>query len=142
MNIEVIALCDAAIQSGGKLSILGAFDTIGLPQVPAVHPQCAIALRIRFSPIEDGSHRVKINIADEDGNLVVPSIEGNVSIKPRRGQGSVTANLIFNIQRLKLDKYGQYSIDVAVDGRQEASLPLFVKELKKSAQPSVETSRG
>ena len=142
MNIEVIALCDAAIQSGGKLSILGAFDTIGLPQVPAVHPQCAIALRIRFSPIEDGNHRVKINIVDEDGNLVVPSIEGNVTIKPRRGQSCVTANLILNMQRLKLDNYGQYSIDVAVDGRQEASLPLFVKELKKSAQPSVETGRG
>lgn len=135
MNIEVIALCDAATESGGKLNILGARDTIWLPQVPAVHPQCAIALRIRFSPIEEGNHRIKINIADEDGNLVVPSLNGNVSIKPRGGQSSVTANLILNIQRLKFGKFGQYSVDVALDGRQEASLPLFVKDAKELKKP-------
>jgi hypothetical protein len=28
---------------------------------------------------------------------------------------------------LKLPKFGEYSIDLAIDGRHEASFPLFVK---------------
>ena len=39
MNIQVAVLCDAATEENGKLSLLGAFDTIYAPQMPAVHPQ-------------------------------------------------------------------------------------------------------
>jgi hypothetical protein len=38
-----------------------------------------------------------------------------------------------DIQQLKLPKFGEYSIDLAVDGRAEASLPLYVKKLNEPA---------
>jgi hypothetical protein len=31
------------------------------------------------------------------------------------------------IQQLKLPNYGEYSIDLGIDGRHEASIPLFVR---------------
>lgn len=132
MKIEVIALCDAATDSQGKLNILGAFDCIWANQLPAAHPQCAIALRVRFSRIEEGNHKIKINVVDFDGNMVVPGFDGNVAIRIKPGDEYAVANLILNIQRLKLDKLGEYSIDVAVDGRLEASLPFFVKQSSKT----------
>ena len=52
MNIEVFSLCDAATIEGGKLNMLGAFDTIMAEKVPVVHPQCTIALRLRFNASE------------------------------------------------------------------------------------------
>jgi hypothetical protein len=41
----------------------------------------------------------------------------------------VSRNFIVNIQHLKFEKPGLYSIDLAMDGRQEGSIPLLVKHL-------------
>lgn len=129
MNVEVFALCDAAADYHGKLNILGTFDTIWSQQMPAVHPLCAVALRLRFSKIEEGDHKVKINIIDEDGKPVVKSVEGNVNVQFRdAGRTSLAVNMILHLQGLKVMKYGEYAIDLAVDGRHEASLPLYVHQ--------------
>jgi len=130
MKVELFVLCDAAADYDGKLSILGTFDTIWAKQVPAVHPQCAIALRARFSRIEEGDHMVRINIVDEDGKAVVPSLEAGVHVKFPERPSAVSVNMIFNIQGLKINAYGEYSIDLAIDGRHEASLPLYINRMK------------
>jgi hypothetical protein len=128
MIIEIISLCDAATDSQGKLNILGTFDTIWTRQVPMVYPQCAVAMRIRFTRIEEGEHRLKINILNEDGKLAMPSLDATIKVVFSHESDSAVTNLILNIQQLKLEKHGQYAIDVAINGRQEASLPLFVRE--------------
>ena len=126
MNIEVYSLCDAATNDMGKLSMLGVFDTIGAKQLPVVHPQCAIALRIRFENIERGEHRVTVTFVDFDGKNIIQPMNGTINVNFPDGQRSGSANLILNIQRLNLERYGEYSIDLAIDGRSEGSLPLLV----------------
>jgi len=130
MNIEVYSLCDAATNDMGKLNMLGAFDTILASQLPVIHPQCAIALRIRFESIERGEHKVAVTFVDLDGKNIIPPANGAINVDFRDGQRSGSANLILNIQNLKLEKYGEYSIDLAIDGRSEGSLPLFVIQPK------------
>jgi hypothetical protein len=131
MNIEVFSLCDAAtVDVAGKLNVLGAFDTIWSGNMPAVYPQCAIALRIRFENIERGEHRVTVNFVDLDGKHIIPSANGKIDINFPDEQRSGSANLVINLQMLKLGNYGEYSIDLAIDSRKEASLPLFVREKK------------
>jgi hypothetical protein len=131
MNIEVFSLCDAAtVDVAGKLNVLGAFDTIWSLKIPTVYPQCAIALRIRFENIERGEHRVAVNFVDLDGKHIIPGANGTININFSDEQRSGSANLVFNLQMLKLEKYGEYSIDLAVDTKKEASLPLFVRERK------------
>ena len=127
MNIQIAVLCDAATDYGGKLNILGTFDTIITSQLPAVHPQCSIALRLSFSKIEEGSHKVKMNFVDEDGRFVMPSIDMPVDVVVPNELNFLVRNFVINIQQLKFDKPGQYSIDLAVDGRQETSIPLLVR---------------
>ncbi|MBC8001273.1 MAG: hypothetical protein H7X97_01680 [Opitutaceae bacterium] len=41
----------------------------------------------------------------------------------------MSRNLVINIQQLKFDRPGLYSIDVALDNRSETSVPLLVKLL-------------
>jgi hypothetical protein len=130
VRIEIFALCDAATGDLGKLCMLGAFDTIWAKETPAVHPQCAIALRVRFERIERGEHKVVVHFVDHDGKNVIPPAQGAVKMNFGDEQSSGVANLIFNIQGLKLESFGEYSIDLAVDGQQMASLPLFVRERK------------
>ncbi len=128
MNIEIFSLCDAAtVDAAGKLNVLGAFDTIWTDDIPTVYPQCSIALRIRFENIERGEHRVMVNFVDLDGKHIIPSANGVININFSNEQKSGSANLVLNIQMLKIEKYGEYSIDLAIDGRREASLPLFIK---------------
>ena len=57
-----------------------------------------------------------------------PLPAGSININFPDDQRSGSANLVLNLQMLKLEKHGEYSIDLAVDGRDEASLPLFVRE--------------
>ncbi|UCE98961.1 MAG: hypothetical protein JSV82_07205 [Planctomycetota bacterium] len=129
MNIEAFLLCDCATDSQGKLNVLGAFDSIYAKQVPVVYPACTIAARIRFSKIEEGQHSIRINVIDEDGREVAPRLENKISVKAPDGVDSSVVNLILNLQRLKLEDYGEYRIDLAIDNRLEGSLPFSVRKV-------------
>lgn len=128
MQIEVFSLCDAATVSGGKLNMLGVFDTIWARKIPTAYPYCVVALRIRFESDERGEHRVSVNFVDLDGKHIIPSVSGTINVSFPEEQRARSANLIFSIQGLKLERYSQYSIDLAIDNRRERSLPLFVRK--------------
>ncbi len=128
MNIEAFLLCDCATDSFGKLNVLGAFDSIHAAEMPHVHPACTIAIRIRFSGTEHGQHQMRLNVIDIDGKSIVPKLEGQVNVPAKKDTNSVAVNMILNLQRLKFESFGEYRVDFAIDGRQEASLPFHVKE--------------
>jgi hypothetical protein len=126
MNIDAFLLCDAATDSQGKLNVLGAFDTIFAKSVPVVHPQCAVAIRIRLSRSEQGEHKFAVHFVDANGKHIIPQVEGGFNVALNDTSGSV--NLIFNIQGLKLESYGEYGVTLLIDGKDSVRLPLFVKE--------------
>lgn len=132
MKIEVFALCDAATDNRGKLNLLGTFDQIYAAQMPVIHPACAIALRLRFDKMEEGAHKVKLDLVNPDGIPVFQPMEGEV--KPRMGDdvGSVAVNLILNFQHVKFNEYADYQINLAVDDMALASLPLRVRRMPKA----------
>lgn len=135
MDIEIFTLCDAATEYAGKLNLLGTFDRIIASQLPAVHPHCAVALRIRFERIEEGEHRIKIKLVDSDGQEIFPGLEGRIQVKMPADVFSVCANLILNLNGLKFAQAGAYALNLAVDGRHEKSLPIYVTLREGSAQP-------
>ncbi len=129
MKIEVFALCDAATDNHGKLNILGTFDQIYAAKLPVVHPACAIALRIRFDKMEEGAHKVSLQMVNPDGIPVFQSMEGEVN--PRMGEdiGSVAVNLILNFQNVKFDVFADYQVNLAIDDETLSTLPLRVRKL-------------
>jgi len=128
MRVEIFSLCDAATADGGKLNMLGVFDSIWTSKMPNIHPQCTIALRIRFERNEQGSHCIMVNFVNEDGKHIIPTANGTVNVQFPDNQRSGSANVVLNIQGLKIGQYGEYSIDLSIDGRNLSSLPLFVKK--------------
>lgn len=134
MDIQIAVLCDAATDNAGKLNLLGTFDTIYTSQLPAVHPHCAIALRTTFGKVEEGKHTVKMSFVDEDGKPVLQLPEMPVDVVVPDETIFLSRNFIVNIQGLKFEKQGLYSIDIAVDGRQERSIPLLVRLMTKQQQ--------
>ena len=130
MNVELFVVCEAATDHQGKINILGTFDSIQGGAVPVVHPHCAVAARLRFSKSEEGEHLIKINIIDEDGKPVVQPFETKGDVRfggvPRT---SIAVNMILNLQGLKFASFGEYAVDLSVDGKHVSSLPLTVSQM-------------
>ncbi len=131
MNIEIFTLCDAAADYQGRLNILGVFDTIFAAQMPAVHPFCSVALRMRFQRTERGQHMLRLDIVDDDGKVVLPEIEATFNVEMPGNSQVASANLVLNLGQLQFQSYGEYAINLAIDARQEASLPFWVREPRK-----------
>jgi len=127
MNIQVAVLCDAATDDNGKLNLLGSFDTIFTPQLPALHPQCAVALRVTFNPGDEGPHKLMLNFVNADGHSIMRPIEIPVAVKLPDDVHFLTRNFIVNIQQLKFAEAGLYSVDVRLDDKSQAGIPLLVK---------------
>ena len=127
MKVEIFTLCDAATtDAAGKLNILGSFDRLGAKQAPVTHPQCALAIKLRFERLEEGPKRIRIAFVDSDGASVTPTLDATAQVRFGPADSTATASLVFVIQQLKLPRFGEYSIDLAVDDRHEASIPLIV----------------
>ena len=129
MNVQVAVLCDAATDDNGKMNLLGAFDTIYAQQLPAVHPQCAVALRVTFAADDEGKRKLKLNFINADGRAIMPAIEVPVAVALPDDAHFLTRNFIVNIQQLKFAEAGLYSVDVRLDDKSHASIPLLVKNI-------------
>ena len=88
----------------------------------------AIALRIRFESIEEGEHKLLVNFVNVDGKHVIPTMHAKVNINFPQGQKSSSVNTVLYLQMLRFDQCGEFSIDLAIDGKKEASLPLYLRE--------------
>jgi hypothetical protein len=130
MKIELLALADFAADYGGKLSVVGIFDTIFARQMPAVHPHCCLAVKIRFYREEEGQKRLRLLICDDDGKLVLPAMEIPIQVNIPPGAESNTIQVVANIAGMKIETFGEYSIDLELDGRHEGSTPLFARQMK------------
>ena len=128
MDIEAFLLCECATESEGKLNVLGAFVNIFAMQMPFVFPACSVAARIRFERIEEGKHKVKLQMIDEDGKSIGPKLSGGINVRFGEDLDLVVTNFVLNIQRLKFEKYGKYRIDLAIDGKIVSSLPFIVRK--------------
>lgn len=131
MNIQVAVLCDAATDDNGKLNLLGAFDTIFAPQFPAVHPQCTVALRVTFMSGDEGDRKLKLNFVNADGRSIMPPIEIPAVVAFPDDAHFLTRNFVVNIQGLKFTEAGLYSVDVRLDDKSKANIPLWVKNLPR-----------
>jgi hypothetical protein len=130
MRVEIFTLCDAAtVDVSGKLNILGSFDRLNVREAPVTHPQCSLAMKLRFERVEEGQKRIRITFIDSDGTAVMPPLEATVDVQ-FRGEDATAASLALNIHQLRLPRFGEYSIDLAVNDRQEASSPLYVSAVR------------
>src|SRR5438552_18027531 len=98
MRVEIFTLCDAATtDAAGKLNILGSFDRLNAREAPVTHPQCALALKLRFERLEEGQKRVRIAFVDSDGASVMPTLGTTTRVQFRHEDSSATASLLLVI---------------------------------------------
>jgi hypothetical protein len=136
MNLDVFTLCDfAQTVPGNKMNIIGTFRTIMARQTPVVHPVCALAILMRFEQIEQGTKNIRVSIIDSDGRAITPTLDAQLNVQISSDASDASVPFVLVIQQISLPRFGEYSIDLAVDGRQEASIPLYVRQAPQQQLP-------
>lgn len=114
MQIKYSFLCEAAnITHTGNLNVLGIFDNINAKNFPCVHPHCVYIARISFHRSEIGRHPFKLSFIDDDGNEVIPPLNGEIAAS----QNNMNANILMNILNIKFQHAGEYHIDLTIDNQ-------------------------
>ncbi|MBM3875832.1 MAG: hypothetical protein FJ386_03820 [Verrucomicrobia bacterium] len=126
MEVQVAALCDFAADYGGKLCVVGVFDTVVAPSFPIKRAHCYIALRILFRDDDRGRHLLKFSLIDEDGCNLLPKLGGEMNVALPDHLFFLSTNVCLNLQGIEFKRPGQYSIDISVDDKMIARIPLQV----------------
>jgi hypothetical protein len=127
MKIELFTFCDFAQENGGKLTVVGTFDTIISRSFPCVHPQLSVVIRLRFDLWEFSSHSFRIEARDLDGEMIMETIAGNIEVK---GVGNSTAvsHLAFTIFNLRFNSSGVVNFVLYIDDKELNSIPLYIRK--------------
>jgi hypothetical protein len=127
MKAEIFTFCDFAQENGGKLTIVGTFDTIVSKNFPCIHPQLSVVVRMRFDLWEFANHSFRIETRDLNGEMSMETISGNVDV---RGVGNATAvsHLVFTISNLQFRSSGVVTFVLYMDDREIISVPLYIRK--------------
>ncbi len=131
MKVELLAICDAATDYQGRLNILGVFEGIAAPKLPVVRDRCSIVTRMRFDSNETGAHQLRIALRNKKGVLLIPELKARFNVKASEERGSVAANLVLNLNKLKIEEFGRHEIALFIDDRLVDGIPLTVARAMK-----------
>lgn len=138
MDIQIATLCDHAADYNGKMVISGTFETLAAKTFPVVHPQCCLALRVCVTPEDNGSHKLGINFIDEDGKKIDNKMPLNADfpVELPNSVSFLSRNIILNLQGLKFEKEGVYSVDISIDDELTARIPVRVVDVNNQEKPA------
>jgi len=127
IKIEIFTFCDFAQVNGGKLTIVGTFDTIVARNFPCIHPQLSVVIRMRFDMWEFANHSFRIETRDLEGEMNMEAITGNVDVQ---GAGNTTAvsHLVFSITNLQIKNPGVVNFVLFIDDKEVGYIPLYVRK--------------
>jgi hypothetical protein len=134
MKVEIFCLCDFAQPADqGKLNIIGLFDTLGFDNVPARIGLFAVAIKLKIGSTDIGQKKIKISFFDPEKKPILTGIEAAIQVQPVLGFSHSNIQLISLIPQLQFLSFGEYSIDLEIDGQQVASTQLRVIQLSSSS---------
>ncbi len=135
MVVEIFALCDAATDYGGRMNLLGVFELLAAPRLPVVKDHCSVAARLRFDRTGAGLRQVAVRFVNAEGRQPVPDMIAPMQVTVADGRSTSAVNLVLNINGLLLPAFGLYEVQLLVDGRLSATLPLMVAQAKAGRSP-------
>lgn len=127
MNVTICKFCDfACMLEGGKGSIIGMFDTIGLPQFPMQYSAFHVCVELEFSPDEAGrTFDVEVSLVDAlDNRLFAVNMHIPVMLHPDGRKVRIFQN--FAIEGLVFPHEGTYRLVIAHEGTKATEENLYV----------------
>lgn len=118
MNVDIFTLCDNAQQyDGGKLVIVGTFNTIYAKQYPTTLPSLGLAARITFDKNEEGNHNIEYYIKKKDSDTYLLPIN-TIQVTVASVEENSTINLIVNGNNIQIPYQGVYDVILKIDDKE------------------------
>ncbi len=134
MKVEILTLCDYAVAvPGGKLTIVGTFDRLGVPKLPHQQPIFHLVAKCRFDSTEVGERRFKFTFTDPDGREIGALPEMKVPVAMRGEDYTAAVQVVLGINGLPLTQAGDHSVNLLLDGRPEASVSFSIQVVQPKA---------
>ncbi len=127
MKAELFTTCDFAQDNGGKLTIVGTFDSIASRAFPVPHPFMCVVCRIRYQAHELGAHEVRVEFLDPDGDNFIPPMENRIQLNNLSDDTGIT-NFVLQLGNIMLQRPGKHKLKIHIDGLEIAEQPLYVKK--------------
>ncbi len=106
LKSEFILLCDYAfIGEGGKLCIIGKFETVFVRDLPSQHPEMFIVAH--FSGEPNSTHDMKLSITDPKGEEMIGEDAPTFKIQL---SGYGTGNFMHRLYNFPINNAGDYTI--------------------------------
>jgi hypothetical protein len=131
MHLQYVVLCDhVIIANDGKPSLIGIFNELQTPTIPAHVPRVSFASRLLFTDDETGkSYRIEVAITDPSG-AEIGRPGGEVSLPPARpGIDSLAVDLPLQFEMLELPTAGRYTFLLHVDGKPVGATQLMLRHV-------------
>ncbi len=128
IQIPLALMADYAnVSKEGKLNILGVFDNIYAPSIPALHPQMQLVMTIVADRLEaNKEHQIIIELIDADNVNVTFRIKGKINFQPPKSGEDIKINQIIQLNHIVFNEYGEHSIKILIDNDVKRSIPLKI----------------
>jgi hypothetical protein len=128
LKSEFILLCDYAfIGDGGKLCVIGKFETIFVRDLPSAHPEMFIVAH--FSGEPNSTHDLRLSIIDPSGKEMIPSDAPNFKIQL---SGYGTGNFIHRLFNFPINNAGDYSVSFSSGKNKIGSSKISIIRIKEN----------
>lgn len=127
MEVTVGVLADYAnVTAEGKLNIMGIFDRMKVPQLPAMHLDMQIVVRIEVQYAErDRPHPLEIVLHEPNGGVVF-RIAGSFSADGGDPGEPILTNHVIRIAHLPLKVEGCHQFSVLINNEVKKQIRLYV----------------
>jgi hypothetical protein len=140
MEIVLALVADAAnTTDDGKLNLLGVFQTIAAPEVPACHALFYIVFKVRAGSEEKGTdHTFSIQLKDADLRSVCELEDRPFSIPTDTKMPFAEIGIIIAMHSLIFPVFGHYLFQILIDGTKEGEIDLLVQPILASSEEQEE----
>lgn len=131
MKARIAVLADYAnVTADRKLNVMGVFNVINAPRVPAIHRQMQLVVSCVPDPWDATVDApIEIQLVDADGHALW-SFKGQMNLGGATPGEQATANFILSLNDLRFDKFGFYDFKILVNDEPFESIPLLVHQLE------------
>lgn len=131
MKLILGVVADAANRAfGDKLNILGIFHTIGSAQFPVTHPNMALAMEFKASPLDKGRNfEWRVRLVGPDGQKLL-EIGGELNINADAPALSPIVPMDINLHNVSFPTEGDYRFEVTIDGEVKGEIPLEIVKMQ------------
>ena len=127
LKVEFVLFCDYAYTAeGGKLSIVGMFETIFVGELPASHPEMFLVVHLLGG--ENAEHNIKLKIIDPRRKDLVSKDTPFIKVKL---SPSGTGNLLHRMLNFPVESTGKYIFSLYEGPKKIAEAKLRVIQTKK-----------